>query len=145
MDLATRTSLHTTLSRFKRAIPRESPFGALRAQCTVERIQLHRRNSSAECWTDLRNIRRECRTKPLRRTDSITAYTGTAVFLVGLKNGIFVTFAAAFCRTASIVTSIWRVVPSFANAVSTLASAMSFLRTGDHVVEVALPTCRVPE
>src|SRR3954471_5427691 len=28
-------------------------------------------------------------------------YTGTAVFLVGLKNGILVTLAAAFCRTAS--------------------------------------------
>ena len=39
-------------------------------------------------------------------------YTGIAVFLSGLKNGIFTTFAVAFCRMASIVISICSLVPS---------------------------------
>ena len=39
------------------------------------------------------------------------AHTGTAVFLFGLKNGNFTTVASAFSRTASIVTSIWSLVP----------------------------------
>src|SRR5262249_43348680 len=63
------------------------------------------------------------------------------VFLAGLKNGSFTTCAVTFCRIASIVISICSFVPSFECAVSTLASAIIFFSTGDHVVVVALPTC----
>src|SRR5208337_5210077 len=41
-------------------------------------------------------------------------YTGTAVFRLGLKNGIGTTFAVTLCRTASMVISTCRRVPSFA-------------------------------
>ncbi len=41
-------------------------------------------------------------------------YTGTAVFLLGLKNGISTIFAVTLCRTASIVISICTRVPSLA-------------------------------
>src|SRR5690348_88369 len=71
-------------------------------------------------------------------------YTGTDVFLAGLKNGIFTTVAAAFSQTASIVISSCSLVPSFECSVSTLANAINFFSTGDHVVEVAFPTCRLP-
>src|SRR5205085_6005848 len=67
-------------------------------------------------------------------------HTGIAVFLGGLKNGNFTTVANAFCRAASIVTSICNLVPGFAWAVSTLANAIIFFSTGDHVVDVAFPT-----
>jgi hypothetical protein len=72
-------------------------------------------------------------------------YTGTAVFLAGLKNGIFTIFAVTFCRIASIVISICSLVPSLECEVSMLASAIIFFSTGDHVVEVALPTCFSPQ
>ena len=72
-------------------------------------------------------------------------YTGTAVFLAGLKKGIFTIFAVTFCRIASIVISICNRVPSFECDVSTLASAIIFLSTGDHVVDVAFPTCFSPQ
>ena len=72
------------------------------------------------------------------------AYTGTAVFLAGLKKGSFTRVAVTFCRTASTVTSICSFVPGAEWAVSTLASAIIFFKTGDHVVEVAFPTCRLP-
>ena len=80
---------------------------------------------------------------PLKRKK--LPYTGTAVFRGGLKNGSFVTTAAAFWRTASMVTSMSSFMPGFECAVSTLARAISFLSTGDQVVEVALPTWRLPE
>ena len=57
---------------------------------------------------------------------------------------VSVMVAAAFCRTASIVTSICNFVPGFECAVSTLASAIIFFNIGDQVVEVAFPTCRLP-
>ena len=72
---------------------------------------------------------------------SADSYTGTAVFLSGLKNGIFTTLAVTVCRTASMVISICSLVPICECAVSTLASAIIFFSTGDHVVVVALPTC----
>src|SRR2546430_17049654 len=81
---------------------------------------------------------------PLMAHCSPLTYTGTAVFLAGLKNGIFTTVAAAFSRTASIVISSCSLVPSFECSVSTLANAINFFSTGDHVVEVAFPTWRLP-
>src|SRR6476646_12281381 len=71
--------------------------------------------------------------------------TGVFVFRSGLKNGSFATFAVTFCLTASIVISICNFVPGCACAVSTLARAIIFLSSGDHVVEVALPTCLPPK
>src|SRR5205814_10172550 len=68
-------------------------------------------------------------------------YTGTAVFLAGLKNGSFTTLTVTFCRIASIVISICSLLPSCECAVSMLASAIIFFNTGDHVAVVALPTC----
>lgn len=72
-------------------------------------------------------------------------YTGTAVFRPGLKNGNPTTFAVTFCRTASIVISICNLFPACACPLSTLANAIIFFNTGDHVVEVAFPTCLLPE
>jgi hypothetical protein len=57
-----------------------------------------------------------------------------------LKKGSFTTVAVAFCRTASTVISICNCVPIEEYAVSTLASAIIFFNTGDHVVDVAFPT-----
>ena len=68
-------------------------------------------------------------------------HTSTTVFLAGLKNGTFTTSAVTFCRMASIVISICSLLPSCECALSMLASAIIFFRTGDHVVVVALPTC----
>ena len=59
-------------------------------------------------------------------------YIGTAVFLAGLKNGSFTTFAVTFCRMASIVISICSLLPSCACAVSMLASAIIIFITGYH-------------
>src|SRR6187399_1775232 len=64
-----------------------------------------------------------------------------AVFLGGLKNGVGVTVAPTRCLTASMVTSMSSLLPARAPSPSTVASAIIFFRTGDHVVEVALPTC----
>ncbi len=55
-------------------------------------------------------------------------YTGVAVFLAGLKNGVGTTFTFVFSRIASIVISICNVDPSFEYSVSTLASAISFFQ-----------------
>src|ERR1700722_9268238 len=68
-------------------------------------------------------------------------YTGTAVLRSGLKNGIFTIFAVTLCRIASMVISICSLLPIWECAVSTLARAIIFFNTGDHVVVVALPTC----
>jgi hypothetical protein len=78
-----------------------------------------------------------------RRYTSI--YTGTAVFLAGLKKGVFTIFAVTFWRMASMVISICSLVPSFECEVSMLARAIIFFNTGDHVVDVALPTCFSPQ
>ena len=75
----------------------------------------------------------------------VTRYTGTAVFLAGLKNGIFTTRAVTRCRMASIVISICNLLSIFECSVSTLAKAISFFNNGDHVVEVAFPTCFSPK
>src|SRR3954464_6104959 len=66
---------------------------------------------------------------------------GVAVFRGGLKKGVFTTVAGARCRTASTVISICSGVPSAVWEPSTVASAIIRFSTGDHVVEVALPTC----
>ncbi len=68
--------------------------------------------------------------------------TGTAVFLGGLKNGRGTTFAETVCRTASTVISMLSVVPAAECSRFTHASAIIFFSVGDHVVDVALPTCR---
>jgi hypothetical protein len=68
--------------------------------------------------------------------------TGTAIFLAGLKNGIGTTFAETVWRTASTVISMLSVDPTAELSRLTQASAIIFLRVGDHVVEVAFPTCR---
>src|SRR4029077_20200217 len=65
--------------------------------------------------------------------------TGTAVFRFGLKNGILTTLAGTRCRTASTGISISSDVPGFACSLFTVASAISFFKAGDQVVEVALP------
>src|SRR5271156_165103 len=70
-----------------------------------------------------------------------STYIGTAVFLAGLKNGIFTILAVTFWRMASMVISICSLLPSLECEVSMLASAIIFFRTGDQVVDVALPTC----
>src|SRR6266478_2450053 len=70
--------------------------------------------------------------------------TGTAVFRGGLKNGIATTFAETLCRTASTVISTLSVVPTAELSRATHASAIIFFKVGDHVVDVALPTCRPP-
>src|SRR5260370_986464 len=80
-----------------------------------------------------------------RESTACCGYTGVAVFLTGLKNGIGTTFTFVFSRIASIVISICSCVPSFACPVSTLASAIIFFRIGDQLVVVALPTCFSPE
>src|SRR6266436_6392137 len=70
--------------------------------------------------------------------------TGTAVLRGGLKNGMGTTFAETVWRTASTVISMLNVVPAVALSRLTQASAIIFFSVGDHVVEVALPTCRPP-
>src|SRR5467141_1367990 len=70
--------------------------------------------------------------------------TGTAVFLGGLKNGMATTFAETVWRAASTVISTLSVVPIAECSRFTHASAISFFSVGDHVVDVALPTCRTP-
>jgi hypothetical protein len=70
--------------------------------------------------------------------------TGIAVFLGGLKNGIGTTLAATVLRTASTVISMCRIVPGVECSRPTLASAIIFFKVGDHVVDVAFPTCRPP-
>ncbi len=55
------------------------------------------------------------------------------------------TVAVTFCRRASIVSSICSCMPGLEYGVSTLASAIIFFNSGDHVVEVARPTCLPPE
>src|SRR5882762_11306879 len=67
--------------------------------------------------------------------------TGTAVFLAGLKNGVSTTLADTVRRTASTVISIARVVPIADCSRFTQARAIIFFSVGDHVVDVALPTC----
>lgn len=84
------------------------------------------------------------RIRSAQHDNAVTSYTGVAVFLVGLKNGILTTFAVTFCRTASTVISICSFEPICECTVSTLASAIIFFNTGDHVVVVALPTCFSP-
>src|SRR5581483_2845960 len=69
---------------------------------------------------------------------------GVAVFLGGLKKGSLLTVAGTLWRTASTVISISSRVPGSAFSRATLASAIIFFNTGDHVVEVALPTCVPP-
>src|SRR6476619_6761790 len=66
---------------------------------------------------------------------------GIAVFRAGLKNGVFTTVAGTRWRSASTVTSNSSAVPSANWGADTVASAISFLSTGDHVVVVARPTC----
>ena len=71
-------------------------------------------------------------------------YTGTAVLRGGLKKGNFTTVAVVFNRRASIVNSICSFVPGLECAVSTLARAINFLRSGENVVVVAFPICLSP-
>src|SRR5579863_2229824 len=86
-------------------------------------------------------LRQDCReARPPQPT-----HTGTAVFLAGLKKGIFTILAVTFWRIASIVISICNLVPSLAWEVSMLARAIIFFRIGDQVVDVALPTCFSPQ
>src|SRR5258705_2480842 len=68
--------------------------------------------------------------------------SGIAVFRGGLKNGVFTTCAGTRWRTASMVTSTSTVVPGAVCAAAIVASAMSFLSVGDHVVLVARPIWR---
>ena len=72
-------------------------------------------------------------------------YTGTAVFREGLKKGILTILAVTLWRMASMVISICSLVPSLECEVSMLASAIIFFKTGDHVVDVAFPTCFSPQ
>ncbi len=69
--------------------------------------------------------------------------TGTAVLRGGLKNGMGTTFAETVCRTASTVISTFSVLPAVACSRLIQASAIIFFSVGDHVVEVALPICRL--
>src|SRR5438874_7667217 len=62
----------------------------------------------------------------------------------GLKNGVLTTTAGTRWRTASTVISKSSGVPSAQYGASIVASAISFFRTGDHVVVVARPTCLPP-
>ena len=61
-----------------------------------------------------------------------------------MKKGNGTTFAETLWRTASTVISMLSVVPAGALPRLTLPRAIIFFRVGDHVVEVALPTCRPP-
>ena len=74
----------------------------------------------------------------------VVSYAGTAVLRRGLKKGNFTTVAVVFNRRASIVNSICSLVPGLECAVSTLAKAINFLRSGENVVVVAFPTCLSP-
>ena len=62
----------------------------------------------------------------------------------GLKKGSGTIFAETVLREASTVNSMLRVAPSV--ALSRLIDARAIMRfnVGDHVVDVALPTCRPP-
>src|SRR5262245_21352449 len=66
-------------------------------------------------------------------------YTGVAVFLFGLKNGVFTTVAPTSCRTASTVISKRKRVPTLAYSRLTVARAIIFFNVGDQVVVVAFP------
>src|ERR1700719_1451270 len=66
---------------------------------------------------------------------------GMAVFLGGLKKGIGTILAETVWRMASTVISMLRIVPIEECSRSTDARAIIFFNVGDHVVEVALPTC----
>jgi len=65
-----------------------------------------------------------------------------AVFRAGLKNGNATTFAETVFREASTVNSKLKFVPSAALSRPTVASAIILFNVGDHVVDVAFPTCR---
>src|SRR5207249_4431382 len=77
-----------------------------------------------------------------RRELGVAQHAGVAVLRGGLKNGVLTTVAGTRWRTASTVTSNSNDVPSALCGASMVASAMSFFKTGDHVVVVARPTCR---
>jgi len=62
--------------------------------------------------------------------------------LGGLKKGSGTTFAETVCRTASTVISVCSEVPGPECSRPTEAGAIIFFKVGDHVVEVAFPTCR---
>src|SRR4051812_26059946 len=79
-----------------------------------------------------------------RRAEADAGQTGGAVLRGGLKNGVGTTTALTRWRAASTVTSISSAVLVANDGASIVASAISFFSTGDHVVEVAFPTCRVP-
>lgn len=66
---------------------------------------------------------------------------GTAVFLAGLIKGSAVTLAETVWRTASTVISMFTVAPTDDWSRFTQARAIIFLSVGDHVVDVAFPTC----
>ena len=67
-----------------------------------------------------------------------------AVLRVGLKNGVRTTVAPTKWRVPSTVISNRRRVPSALRGVSMHAIAIRRFSVGDHVVVVALPTCRSP-
>ena len=62
----------------------------------------------------------------------------------GLKKGRGTIFADTVLRTASTVNSMLSVAPSVALSRLMEANAIMRFSVGDHVVEVALPTCRPP-
>src|SRR5712692_3643397 len=66
---------------------------------------------------------------------------GVFVLRGGLKNGRVTVVAVTLWRTASTVNSICSLEPGWAYSLPMLARAIIFLSVGDHVVEVALPTC----
>ena len=66
---------------------------------------------------------------------------GAIVFRFGLKNGVCTTVAGTRRRSASTVISISNDVPGLARRRFTVASAINFFSVGDHVVDVAFPTC----
>src|SRR5277367_3903752 len=69
---------------------------------------------------------------------------GAAIFLGGLKNGNGTILADTDFRAASTVNSMFSVDPNVALSLLTEASAIMRFSVGDHVVDVALPTCRPP-
>src|SRR5215831_8416124 len=64
--------------------------------------------------------------------DRSILYIGAAVFLFGLKNGSGTTVAVVFRRWASMVSSIWSLVPGFEYSVLILARATSFFSSGEN-------------
>src|SRR5215212_3522441 len=87
---------------------------------------------------------RLCHTRRAAKNPCAAGQAGGAVFRAGLKNGVGTTTALTRWRAASTVTSISSPVPVAHDGASTVASAISFFSTGDHVVDVAFPTCRPP-